>query len=343
MSVSTFTAPSKSTQTTGATTQTLNTTTSANLVSSLAVSTQGATITCPPFFAAISATVSATAGTSAISDVWFYFLDSSGQSVGQVELKPENFGTASATVTFTTPAQIAQVQVYSWWNPATAVNLQVTTINAAVSENLVANQLMTPSLQVLPLPSAPYFYVNQATYAMTAATTAISNAWYYFTDVAGERVGQANANPVDLKAAGGSTLLLPPADIGSVSYLSWWNGATATELQLNYIPTATTPDYASGQTVDASGTTIPVACDYVVAATVSATAGTSAISDVWFNFLDPTGAKVGAVQVQPVNNGTSQITFVFPTPIQVASVQMVSWWNPASIVALELSYLVGAP
>jgi hypothetical protein len=65
-------------------------------------------------------------------------------------------------------------------------------------------------------------------------------------------------------------------------------------------------------------------------------AGTSAISDAWVYFRDEDGAYVGDIRMNPANYGTVARRVVFPTPIAVSGVHICSWWNPATLLQLDL-------
>jgi hypothetical protein len=65
-------------------------------------------------------------------------------------------------------------------------------------------------------------------------------------------------------------------------------------------------------------------------------ASTSAVSDAYIFLLDMSGATLADLHANPSNYENTSVTVDFEIPIYVSQLQLCSWWNPASLISLEL-------
>ena len=176
-----------------------------------------------------------------------------------------------------------------------------------------------------------------------APSNAYSDAHLYFKDnqvldaglVAGADKGSSNTQ----------TFILPTAsEIASVDCFSWWNAVQLQSLVISYIPTsgrANTPNLASQQLLWNNGTQITTpGCNYVTSASYTVT-GVNGTACMHLYFADAAGNQVGDGALYPNSGQQLSGVYNFPTPVQVASIGGYSWWNPATLNSLMLTYLDG--
>jgi hypothetical protein len=80
----------------------------------------------------------------------------------------------------------------------------------------------------------------------------------------------------------------------------------------------------------------PLSPMYVSSVTAVLEASTSAVSDAYIYLLDTSGTTLGGVHANPSNYENTSVTVDFEIPIYVSQLQLCSWWNPASLISLEL-------
>ena len=78
----------------------------------------------PMYVISVTAVIGASTNTS--SNVWIYLQDSSPLTLGSVSATPYNFEITTVTVDFETPIYVSQLQLCSWWNPASLISLEFT-------------------------------------------------------------------------------------------------------------------------------------------------------------------------------------------------------------------------
>jgi hypothetical protein len=76
---------------------------------------------------------------------------------------------------------------------------------------------------------------------------------------------------------------------------------------------------------------------YVISVTAVIGASTNTSSNVWIYLQDSTPLNLGSVSATPYNFEITTVTVDFETPIYVSQLQLCSWWNPASLISLELT------
>jgi len=81
----------------------------------------------------------------------------------------------------------------------------------------------------------------------------------------------------------------------------------------------------------------PLGPMYVSSVTAVLEASTSAVSDAYIYLLDTSGTTLGGVHANPSNYENTSVTVDFEIPIYVSQLQLCSWWNPASLISLELA------
>ncbi|MDQ1557705.1 MAG: hypothetical protein QOD32_765 [Pyrinomonadaceae bacterium] len=168
----------------------------------------------------------------------------------------------------------------------------------------------------------------------------------YFKDTSGKQV--LNAEMVvggDRGPSGTNTFnFTAAANIASIDCYAWWNNSVLDSLVISYIPTsntATTPNLASQQPLWNNGTQIVTpGCNYVTSASYTAT-GVNGTASVHLYFANAAGNRVGDGALTPNINQPASGVYNFPTPVQVASIGGYSWWNPATLNSLTLTYLKG--
>lgn len=69
--------------------------------------------------------VTVRANTSATSDAWVYLHDSSGSIVGSIQTNPTNYGTVQGSKQFGPTIAVSRLEICSWWNTATLVQLDL--------------------------------------------------------------------------------------------------------------------------------------------------------------------------------------------------------------------------
>ena len=65
------------------------------------------------------------ASTSAVSDAYIFLLDMSGVTLADLHANPSNYENTSVTVDFEIPIYVSQLQLCSWWNPASLISLEL--------------------------------------------------------------------------------------------------------------------------------------------------------------------------------------------------------------------------
>jgi len=81
----------------------------------------------------------------------------------------------------------------------------------------------------------------------------------------------------------------------------------------------------------------PISPMYVSSVTAVLGASTSAVSDAYVFLLDMSGATLADLHANPSNYANTSVTVDFEIPIYVSQLQLCSWWNPASLISLELT------
>ncbi len=89
----------------------------------------------------ISVTAVIGASSLAPSDAWIYLLDASGTTLGSVHANPSNYQNTSVTVDFETPIYVSQLQLCSWWNPASLISFELTGAEGCVIDPGCTNEL----------------------------------------------------------------------------------------------------------------------------------------------------------------------------------------------------------
>lgn len=179
-----------------------------------------------------------------------------------------------------------------------------------------------------------------------APSNAYSDAHLYFKDAKGNQVLDAGlVAGADKGSSITQTFILPAAsEIASVDCFSWWNSVQLQSLVISYIPTsgtATTPNLASQQLLWGNGVQIATpGCNYVTSASYTVT-GVNGTACMHLYFADAAGNRVGDGALYPNGNQQASGVYNFPTPVQVASIGGYSWWNPATLNSLTLTYLDG--
>ena len=78
----------------------------------------------PMYVISVTAVIGASTNTS--SNAWIYLQNSSPLTLGSVSATPYNFEITTVTVDFETPIYVSQLQLCSWWNPASLISLEFT-------------------------------------------------------------------------------------------------------------------------------------------------------------------------------------------------------------------------
>jgi uncharacterized protein (TIGR02145 family) len=81
----------------------------------------------------------------------------------------------------------------------------------------------------------------------------------------------------------------------------------------------------------------PISPMYVISVTAVIEASTNTSSNVSIYLQDSTPLNLGSVGATPYNYEITTVTVDFETPIYVSQLQLCSWWNPASLISLELT------
>lgn len=220
-------------------------------------------------------------------------------------------------------------------------------VHTNVSPNYGSNQqLGTAGLHIPIEPSV--LAVSVSITIGGASSNVYSDAVFHFNDATGRQVLSVQLIAGAEKGSSQSQTfpLASGVTIASVDCYSWWNPCTLQSLTITYIPTedtATTENLASGQILGAIlPVIIPVSgCNYVTSAQFTATNLPGKISAVRLQFKDANGNLVGEGSVNPSNRQSASATYDFVFPSQVASVVGYSWWNPATLNSLSLTYLTG--
>ena len=82
----------------------------------------------------ISVTAVIGATSLAPSDAWIYLQDASGTTLGSVNAQVSNYQNTSVTVDFEIPIYVSQLQLCSWWNPASLISFEFTGAEGCVSD-----------------------------------------------------------------------------------------------------------------------------------------------------------------------------------------------------------------
>ena len=187
-----------------------------------------------PYQNVIQAKFTMTNVTGATSDAYYRFFDSKGVRVGTANTHPSNMNSSSGSLSFDAPVEVAYVELYSWWNSATAANLTLTmgeNTGSFNSGNLVSGQVLGNDLVRVNFPN-PYKNVNKASYRIKGLSSAASSSYYYFFNSKGVKVGTAHAQPENVHSVTGSIFFDPPVEIAYMTAVSWWNPAQADMLTL---------------------------------------------------------------------------------------------------------------
>ena len=86
----------------------------------------------PMYVISVTAVIGATS--SATSDAWISLQDASGTTLGSVNAQVSNYQNTSVTVDFEIPIYVSQLQLCSWWNPASLISFEFTGAEGCVSD-----------------------------------------------------------------------------------------------------------------------------------------------------------------------------------------------------------------
>jgi plastocyanin len=404
----------------------------------------------PMYVISVTAVIGATS--SATSDAWISLQDASGTTLGSVNAQVSNYQNTSVTVDFEIPIYVSQLQLCSWWNPASLISFEFTGAEGCVSdpgctvptasnydqeateddgsctfnnscnvdgiEVVTSNYAYSPtdlSVEVGTLVTWSntdgYHNVNGEINTLTGES--FGNPEVFFIDpVSGDETGvcigsrefnvagiysydcsignhaeQGMVATITVGTGGcmdeGSLNYNEAAefDDGSCEYTI--NGCTDMQA-CNYNPDATDDDglceypedgydclgnciididcsgicggnsfiddceECNATSVVSAGLSYPVsmtsACGsypispmYVISVTAVIGASTNTSSNVWIYLQDSTPLNLGSVSATPYNFEITTVTVDFETPIYVSQLQLCSWWNPASLISLELT------
>lgn len=206
---------------------------SGNLVKGQSMGTEPLRIDFPQAFRNVNkASFTMKSSSAGASDAYYYFYNSKDVNVGIAHTKPENRQSATSSIIFDSPVEIAYMKAYSWWNPAKAVELTFTTKDRGITtENLVHDNNMSDKLNRITFP-VPYQNAISASFTMANANAGASDAYYYFYNSKGVNVGTAHAKPENKQSVTGSIVFDSPVEIAYVDLYSWWNPGVAKDLKL---------------------------------------------------------------------------------------------------------------
>lgn len=316
--------------------------TTSNLVDGQTMTPHVTTITFPkPYECVVNVKFAMKALTSKYSAAYYYFYDSKSNKVGEAHTVPGNYATTKGEFWFDNPIEVASVQLYSWWNPAEAIELEFTYCPVLRSSNLVCGQTLSPALTDTPIKPS-YDYVVGGNFTTKALTSNYSTTFaYLFSN--NKQSGVINVVPGNNQSKTGSTSFTPAIAVDSAHLYSWWNNAEAEALTLDYVETSQTNNLVSGQVIGTSPTHIifPQRYRYITSVSYTVKANTAAISNANFYLLNKKGQTVGTVNATPSNLTDLSGTIHFEHPIkELSSMTLYSWWNSATAVEFKLNYLL---
>ena len=247
----------------------------------------------PMYVISVTAVIGATS--LATSDAWIYLQDASGTTLGSVHANPSNYQNTSVTVDFETPIYVSQLQLCSWWNPASLISFEFTGAEGCVIDpgctDMQAcnyNPDATDDDGLCEYPEDGYDCLGNCIIDIDCSGICGGNS---FIDNCGE------CNATSVVSAG-----------------------------LSYPVSMTT-----------SCEIYPISPMYVISVTAVIGATSLATSDAWIYLQDASGTTLGSVHANPSNYQNTSVTVDFETPIYVSQLQLCSWWNPASLISLELT------
>ena len=247
----------------------------------------------PMYVISVTAVIGATS--LATSDAWIYLQDASGTTLGSLHANPANYQNTSVTVDFEMPIYVSQLQLCSWWNPASLISLEFTGAEGCVIDpgctDMQAcnyNPDATDDDGLCEYPEDGYDCIGNCIIDIDCSGICGGNS---FIDNCGE------CNATSVVSAG----LSYPVSV-----------------------TETCEIY-------------PISPMYVISVTAVIGATSLATSDAWIYLQDASGTTLGSLHANPANYQNTSVTVDFEMPIYVSQLQLCSWWNPASLISLELT------